>query len=351
MKKELKIGILMGVISLLMTGCDTIGSKSMSMSVIYGVVAVVAVLMLSMYCIVIHKKELWFVLLFSSILVVDIGYFLLSISKNLEQALWANRIAYLGSVFLPLSMFIIIISACKLDYKKWLPGVLLFISVVVFFIAASPGYLDIYYKEVEFCIINGVGGLRKVYGDWHCIYLFYLLIYFGVMVITIMRSSVNNRLKSKVHVIVLAGAVFVNIVVWLIEQLVSIDFEILSVSYIISEFFLLCFCFMRQEEEKTYSEIIPNVIDTKQSENKDEILSEIPNQNEEQILLFIQGINSLTPTETKIYNLYLEEKTTKEVLKIMSITENTLKYHNKNIYSKLGVSSRKQLKQIAKSIK
>ena len=31
----------------------------------------------------------------------------------------------------------------------------------------------------------------------------------------------------------------------------------------------------------------------------------------------------------------------------MSIKENTLKYHNKNIYSKLGVSSRKQLIEIA----
>ena len=29
------------------------------------------------------------------------------------------------------------------------------------------------------------------------------------------------------------------------------------------------------------------------------------------------------------------------------IKENTLKYHNRNIYSKLGVSSRKQLLQIA----
>lgn len=34
----------------------------------------------------------------------------------------------------------------------------------------------------------------------------------------------------------------------------------------------------------------------------------------------------------------------------LNITENTLKYHNKNIYSKLGVSSRKQLIEIAEAI-
>ena len=44
---------------------------------------------------------------------------------------------------------------------------------------------------------------------------------------------------------------------------------------------------------------------------------------------------------------YLEGKSTKEIMEEMSIKENTLKYHNKNIYSKLGVSSRKQLIEIA----
>ena len=42
-------------------------------------------------------------LLFSSVLVVNLGYLLLSVSGSLEMALHANRVAYLGSVFLPLS--------------------------------------------------------------------------------------------------------------------------------------------------------------------------------------------------------------------------------------------------------
>jgi len=34
----------------------------------------------------------------------------------------------------------------------------------------------------------------------------------------------------------------------------------------------------------------------------------------------------------------------------MNIKENTLKYHNKNIYSKLGISSRKQLLAMAEML-
>lgn len=39
-------------------------------------------------------------LVHGSVLVVNAGYFLLAVSGSLQQALMANRIAYLGSVFL-----------------------------------------------------------------------------------------------------------------------------------------------------------------------------------------------------------------------------------------------------------
>lgn len=62
---------------------------------------------------------------------------------------------------------------------------------------------------------------------------------------------------------------------------------------------------------------------------------------------FICNLKTLTPTESRIYELYLEGKRAQEIAAILGIQENTMKYHNKNIYSKLGVSSRKQLLQFA----
>ena len=62
---------------------------------------------------------------------------------------------------------------------------------------------------------------------------------------------------------------------------------------------------------------------------------------------FICNLNTLTPTEYRIYELYLTGKSAREIMEITGIKENTLKYHNKNIYSKLGISSRKQLLRFA----
>lgn len=62
---------------------------------------------------------------------------------------------------------------------------------------------------------------------------------------------------------------------------------------------------------------------------------------------FLCNLSTLSPAEYKIYELYLSGKTAREIVDVLGITENTLKYHNKNIYSKLGISSRKQLLRFA----
>ena len=65
----------------------------------------------------------------------------------------------------------------------------------------------------------------------------------------------------------------------------------------------------------------------------------------------MEGLSKLTPTERAIYDAYIARVTTKEIMANLNITENTLKYHNKNLYGKLGVSSRKELIEIYKQLK
>ena len=62
---------------------------------------------------------------------------------------------------------------------------------------------------------------------------------------------------------------------------------------------------------------------------------------------FLHGIETLTPTEHRIFAYYLSGKSVKEILSVAAIKESTLRYHNKNIYSKLGVNSLKQLLRYA----
>ena len=92
-----------------LSGCSSIGNKNASISTIYGSAAAISLLLLVCYCFMASKHKTWFILLLSSVTVVNIGYFALAVSKTLNGALFANRVSYLGSVFLPLAMLMIIL--------------------------------------------------------------------------------------------------------------------------------------------------------------------------------------------------------------------------------------------------
>ena len=233
-----------------------------------------------------------------------------------------------------------------LRYKKWLPWVLPAISAFVFCIAASPGILNIYYESVSLETVNGVSVLVKDYGSWHCVYLFYLLGYFFLMASATIHAIAKKKIESTSHAIILIVAVFVNMCVWLLEQFVKIEFEILSISYIISELFLIGVYPMLQQQEQMIESLKAKL--GAQTESK----HSTPKKNSPEFLEHCEYIkkqlHTLTTSEHTIYLCYLAGMSTKEVLAKLNISENTLKFHNKNLYGKLGVSSRKQLLEYAK---
>lgn len=332
-----------------LSGCGMNGEKNGSITFIYGVTALISLVLLLTGSFLVRQRKPWFFLLFSSVLTVNIGYTWLSASGNLALALMANRLSYLGSVFLPLAMLMIILEVTHTTYKKAMPISLFFLAFLIFLITASPGILDIYYESVSLQVIDGVSRLSKVYGVLHPLYLLYLLGYFGSMIWVIIRARLRKSLGSLSHGVILAIAVLINIGVWLAEQLSPIGFEMLSISYIISEAFLLGIHIVMNENQRLREQVdairnMPEVSDVSQP-----LLSSVLDPH--QVELYIEGLSLLTPTEKAVYDAHVSRLNTKEILAKLQITENTLKYHNKNLYGKLGVSSKKQLQEIHKYLK
>ncbi len=357
MKRSLFFIFLLSALPLSLGGCSAYGSHTADITVLYIVCALLSLALLGAYCRCVRKKDGWMILLFSAVMVVNAGYLALAVSSTLEEALLANRISYLGSVCLPLSMFMSILDVCRIRYKKALPGILIALALVIFLIAASPGYLDIYYKQVQLITENGVSSLQKIYGPLHILYLFYLVGYFSAMLVTIAYSVIRKKIDSPIHAIILTAAVGINICVWLTEQFIHLSVELLSVSYVVSELFLLFLFLLLQEKEKLLlSQQPPQTAETEpcEAENTTAPTENIPTEqmvaefSDEQIAAFRDGLCRLTPTERTVYDLYVEGNSTKEILEKLNIKENTLKYHNKNIYGKLGVASRKQMLAFAR---
>ena len=92
--------------------------KTMNIAYIHGVIAILSFFLTCGYCAPVRKKEIWLICLYISVFIANLGYFALSISKSLNEALLANRMAYLGNVFLPLFMLMTIRKVCRLSFPK-----------------------------------------------------------------------------------------------------------------------------------------------------------------------------------------------------------------------------------------
>lgn len=307
----------------------------MNIIIIYGVIAIISLLLIVGYCSLIKDRDIWFILMFISVFIINAGYLTMSLSDTVAEALLANRISYLGSVFLPLCMFMIIMNVCKVTYPKWITGLLFAVSLVVFVIAASAGYTDWYYSDASIVFYDGAARLVKEYGPLHKVYYVYLFVYFITMAVIIISSVLRKKAFQTKHAILLLCAVFGNILIWLIEQGLDLEFEFLSIAYIITEIFLLLLYGILQDYGIAVGDSTRRDFGTDYSDELD--LEILIKRN--------PLLADLTGRELEVLKLLLEDKLKrKEIAEELSVTEHTIKKHTAHIFSKLEVSDRKELR-------
>ena len=107
----------------------------------YGITLFLSLCLMIAYFVLVKKKEFWLGLLFVCVAVVNFGYLLLSLAKTLEFAIFANDIAYLGSVFLSVCMLLTIVKLCGFDIKRWMTISCISVAFLMFLIVATSGFL------------------------------------------------------------------------------------------------------------------------------------------------------------------------------------------------------------------
>lgn len=317
------------------------------MSTIYGIAFCVSFLMMGVYYFVDRKHDKWLLLLFVSVAVCDFGYFLLSLSKTLDAALWANRIAYLGNVFLPFSLMMMIMTLSRFTYPKWLPKVLVAVNLAMFLIAASGGFLPIYYKNVSLGFADGYPVLIKEYGPLHSVYKVFLFAYFVAMVAVIVHTAVKKTVVSSKHTVFLAFVVIGNIAIWLVENMIHSSFEFLSISYIVTEGMTLLLYSILQDYGITDP---PKEIVTATEQHTETVgtLKAFTGEQIESIMKSWGAVDTLSQREKEVLRFLLENKKRKVIADTLFVTESTIKKHTAAIYRKLETANRAELFEKAK---
>jgi DNA-binding CsgD family transcriptional regulator len=166
------------------------------------------------------------------------------------------------------------------------------------------------------------------------------------MIFTITHSIITKKVAEKKHAGLLIAIALCNIVMWIIEKFIDLNFEFLSVSYILSECMLLFLYWMMQDyiniknlPVKGDSSPIVIIDSMSKAEKINKIILKLP-----------EG-TTLSSRQIDVLEGILEGKSRKEISSDLFLSENTVKMHISSLYRILGVNNRDELKSLLKDKK
>lgn len=206
--------------------------------------------------------------LFLMAFVACVGHLFVALSTNVEEVILANKVNYLGATFLPMYMFLAIISVCSISVPGWIRSALMIFSIVVFGLSATVGFSDIYYTSVEYVTSYGVGNYVATYGPGHAVFNFMLVAFIAADIGMIGYSFARKRSVSFKSLMALSLIEVVSILSFFVARLLDSDTLVMPAVYVFDQFVLLYICY----RVKRY-DVSLNVMGSLEANNKDGYIS------------------------------------------------------------------------------
>ena len=178
--------------------------------------------------------------IFLFIPISEIGYLMFSISSNVEEALLANKIIYLGGVFLITFMTFCILNLTDIKFPKIVQLLMMTASCVIYAFVLMIGINEYFYKSATYTRVDGYVVLTKVYGPVHT--MFYALVaVYSLMGIGLLTYSIFNRksMMSYRTTLLFLAAEIISVISFFFGRLFLQKVEILPATYVLFQVIFL----------------------------------------------------------------------------------------------------------------
>ena len=165
------------------------------------------------------------------VMISNTGYFLLSCSRNLQEALLSNTLAYVGGIFLPLLIVYILIDFSDSKVPTWFSVAIVLINVIVFMSVMLTDRLPYFYSALRF-VPGTPSRLIKEPGQIYYIRYIILAVEVGLAAFFTILTYLGKRSASFRLMVTYAGSLFGVMLVYLASRLFELNVEIIPFFYL-----------------------------------------------------------------------------------------------------------------------
>ena len=201
-------------------------------SIVLGVVMLLS--MLSTFALVLFSRRganTLEILMSVCIMISNTGYFILSCSRNIQEALLANTLAYVGGIFLPLLIVYILIDYSDSKVPVWFSIVILLINIFVFVSIMLTDRFPYFYSSLQFDP-GSSSPLIKEHGQIYYIRYIILAVEVGLAAFFTILTYLGKRSASFRLMVTYAGSLFGVMLVYLGTRFFELKFELIPFFYL-----------------------------------------------------------------------------------------------------------------------
>ena len=185
------------------------------------------------------RPDIYTVLLMSAVVVANGGYLAVAVSKSLDAAIIGNSLIYLGGCYLPFFVFCIGANLTGITPHRWVKLFLVGLSTFVIGCTFTIGRSTIYYKSVSIADAGGFTVLIKEYGPLHIAYYVMLALYIVAVAHVTGFAIKKKNIVSYKATILYSVFLFSNVLIYFVDRLLHVNFELNAISYLVTEITIL----------------------------------------------------------------------------------------------------------------
>lgn len=168
------------------------------------------------------------------IIIANFGYLALAMSKSLEAAILSNKILYVGGAFLHLLFFFNICEICHIKIPKKIAIIQIIFQLLIYLSSLTIGYNSIFYKTVDFQIIDGYGFFyNKNYGPLHTVFLISMYAYLLCSIFVVIFAHIKNKSLNYHDAYLMLGCLIIAILCYCLERIFHFKFDIMPLIYLL----------------------------------------------------------------------------------------------------------------------
>lgn len=180
-----------------------------------------------------------YTLTFVIITLANMGYLMLSLSHNLEEAVLANKITYLGGCYLLMMIMFYVCEMCHVKLKWWIKCVFVVLNTIFYLGVLSIGYFPYFYTNVAYTVEDGIVTLNKEYAPLHTLFYLSMIVEFIISFAVLIYARRNKPQASLKNIHLLFLSQTVSVFSFFFGRIIYDKIEWLPVAYVFDQIIYL----------------------------------------------------------------------------------------------------------------